>query len=172
MFSIITEQDHTIYCYLSTIIICPPTCVFSLLYLFGFCSLFLWPGRGQCCECWVGSFTGVFFLFTSFHAVARERERERGVRGHLFNWPILSPMLWQSKCYLQPHCTGRTLPHTFHDESGKSKMEIWPSAGIGYSNERCSVSSNLTLTLCLTVRWKFYTDTGVLLLLLNAHIGE
>lgn len=37
---------------------------------------------------------------------------ERGVRGHLFNWLILSPMLWQSKCYLQPHCTGAYAPFT------------------------------------------------------------
>lgn len=58
------------------IVICPtsypPTCVFSLLYLFGFCSLFLWPWHGRCCECWVGSFIGPFFLFTSFHAIERE----------------------------------------------------------------------------------------------------
>lgn len=57
---------------LSNIIIYPPTCVFSLLYLFGFCGLLLRPWRDQCCEYRVGSFTGAFFMFTSFHAVARE----------------------------------------------------------------------------------------------------
>lgn len=34
---------------------------------------------------------------------------KREVGGHLFNWLSLPPMLWQSKCYLQPHCSGCTL---------------------------------------------------------------
>lgn len=81
-------QGQSIYCYLSNIIIFPPTCMFSLFYLFGFCSLLLWPRRGQCCEYGVGSLAAALLLFTSLHATARP---ESG--GHLFNRPILSPML-------------------------------------------------------------------------------
>lgn len=105
----------------------------SLLYLFGFCSLFLW--HSQCCECWVGMFMKDFpFVYIRLCC------SKRGVRGHLFNWLILSHMLWQSKCYLQPHCTGRMLSHTFHVEDGKSKMEIWLSAATSGNEtnfERC-----------------------------------
>lgn len=147
-----------IYCYLSNIIIYPPTCVFSLLYLFGF-----GPGVASVASV-LGGVAHRGFLFVYI----LPRCSERGVRGHLFNWLILSPVLWQSKCYLQPHCTGRTLPHTFRDEDGKSKMEIWPRAGASgnesslkdvltnSSNEMYSISSNLTLPLCLTVQWKVY----------------
>lgn len=46
----------------------------SLLYLSGFCVLFLWPRCGQCCEYRVGLFIDTFLLFTSLHAEARERE--------------------------------------------------------------------------------------------------
>lgn len=111
----------------SFIVICPtsvftrPLVCFLLLYLFSFCRPFLWP---WCCEYWVGSFTGAFFLFTSSCAAAREGSGAICLIGS-----FSSPMLWQSKCYLQSHCAGRTLSPTFHDEDGKSKMEIWPCAG-------------------------------------------
>lgn len=99
----IPTQGQTIYCYLSNIIIYPPTCGFSLLYLFGFYSLFLC--RGQRCEYWVGS---LFFLFTSFHAVARERSGAICLIGS-----FCLQCCDRAERYLQPYCTGRTLPHTF-----------------------------------------------------------
>lgn len=101
----------------------------------------LYSKRFFCCICWAFAFfsfglgvanvvsTGwnrsqrVFFCL--HHSILK---REREVRASHLIELILCPMLWQTKCYLQPHCTGYVLPHTFHVEPGKSKMEIWPSA--------------------------------------------
>lgn len=47
---------------------------------------------------------------------------EREVGGHLFNWLSVPPVLWQSKCYLQPHCSGCPLTlSTMRPENQKWK---------------------------------------------------
>lgn len=92
------KEDHTICFYLSEILLQPPTCMFSLFCPLAFTVFHCVP----CCEYRVGSFTEALCVHPSMLL-------HREVGGHLFNWLRLPPMLWQSKCYLQPHCSGCTL---------------------------------------------------------------
>lgn len=102
----------------------------SLLYLSGFCVLFLWPRCGQCCEYRVGLFIDTFLLFTSLHAEARERGK---VCVPCCDRPsVISSHIVQDTCSL-------TLSMWAH-EAGKSKMEIWPSARTS-GNETSSTDS-------------------------------
>lgn len=81
-FSLVLSVQNTI--------IPPPTCVFSLLYLFWFHTIS--PRlSGPCCACRARSSAEAFLVFISLHTV------EARVRGHLFYWLILPPVLWQSK---------------------------------------------------------------------------
>lgn len=146
-----TVQGHTIYCYLSSIITYPPTCVFSLLHLFGF-----GPGVASIASTGWGSSQRLSLLFTSFHSGAREGSGAICLIGSFClrccdRASVISSRTAQDVRSL-------TL---FRNEDGKSRMEIWPSAGASGnetplkgvltngSNEMYSISSNLT------VLWKF-----------------
>lgn len=134
-------------------------------------SLFIYPTtyitHFLCCICWAFEF--FFFGLGVANVVSTGWDRsqrlffclhhsmlkwERG-KGHPFNWLIPCPMLWQTKCYLQPHCTGYVLPHTFHVEPGKSKMEIWPSAST--SGNETSLKDSL---IPKAVRCTLYPHNG------------
>lgn len=97
-------------------------------------------------------------MFLSFNAVLWERGPELS-----FNLLILSAVLWQSKCYLQPHCTGRTFPSQFPQWERKiwngnlahcwyfRKWDVsFPTAAI-----RCTVRPQIWLLFCF--KWKFYS---------------
>lgn len=152
----IRTQGHISYYYLSNIIIYPPTCVFSLLYSFGLCRLFLWPRCGQCCEYRVGSFTEACFMFTSFHAFAREGS------GAICLIGLFCLQCCDRASVISSHIVhGIRFLHTFHSEDGKSKMGIWCRAvgkwevSLPTAVVRCTVCPQIWLLLSLMVQWKF-----------------
>lgn len=70
-----------------------------------------------CCACEVRSITR--------DSVFISPPPGRRVRGHLFNWPILAPVLWQGRRYRRAHCTGRAL--ALHFPQWRRKVLKWKS---------------------------------------------
>lgn len=124
-------------------------CVFLVLFVFPWC----WCGL--CCGERGGDHSQRRFYVSIL-------QWERGPELS-FNLLILSAVLWQSKCYLQPHCTGRTFPSQFPQWERKiwngnlahcwyfRKWDVsFPTAAI-----RCTVRPQIWLLFCF--KWKFYS---------------
>lgn len=110
--------------------VCQTASVSRPLHCFLSCScLIIVFSPARCCACEVWSITR--------DSVFISPPPGRRVRGHLFNWSILTPVLWQRRRYRRAHCPGRAL--ALHFPQWRRKVLKWKSVRRRYFRKQVCV---------------------------------